>query len=66
MLMETHVFRGLQVDDGHFPSLALGEERKVSAGFDLHGGAERQCQVCSPGRKQNRDVSWIKYLIYNS
>lgn len=66
VLVKTHVFGGLQVDDGHFPSLALGEEWKVSAGFDLHGGAERQCQVCSSGCKQNRNVSWIKYLIYNS
>lgn len=46
---ETHVFRGLQVDNGQFPSFALGEKWKVSAGFDLQGGAQRQCQVCSSG-----------------
>lgn len=46
---ETDVFRGLQVDDGQFPSLALGEEWKVSARFDLQGGAERQRQVGPSG-----------------
>ena len=54
---DTHVFRGLQVDDGDFPAFALGEERKVAAGFDLHGGAERQRQVRSSGCRQNRNIS---------
>lgn len=43
---------GLQVDNNQFPSSALGEERKVSAGFDLHGRAKCQCQVCSSGCQQ--------------
>lgn len=46
---KTHMFGGLQVDDGHFPSFALGEEWKVSTWFDLQGGAERQRQVRSSG-----------------
>ncbi len=57
MAVKTHVFRGLQVDDGHFPSLALGEEWKVSTWFDLQGGAERQCQVCSSGCRRKRNTS---------
>lgn len=56
---ETHVFCGLQVDNGHFPSFALGEEWKVSTGFDLQGGAERQRQVCSSACRQRRNVSQI-------
>lgn len=56
---ETHVFGGLQVDNGHFPSFALGEEWKVSTGFDLQGGAERQRQVCSSACRQRRNVSQI-------
>lgn len=39
------MLRGLQVDNNYFPAFALGDEWKVSAGFDLHGGAQRQCQV---------------------
>lgn len=44
---DTHMFGGLQVNDGQFPSFALVEERQVSAGFDLQGRAECQRQVRS-------------------
>lgn len=42
MLEGTYMLGGLQVDDGQLPSFALGDEGQVSAGFDLHGCAERQ------------------------
>lgn len=53
------MFGGLQVDDGHFPPFALGEERKVAAGFDLQGRAERERQVCPPGRRGERHTSHL-------
>lgn len=62
----TYVFSGLQVNDGQLPSLALCDEGQVSAGFDLHGCAERQCQVCPSGGKsekqrvKNPDISTLK------
>lgn len=43
---ETYVLCGLEVDDGQLSSLALGDEGQVSTGFNLHGCAQRQCQIC--------------------
>lgn len=43
---ETYMLSGLQVDNGQLPSLPLRDEGQVSAGFDLHGCAERQRQIC--------------------
>lgn len=47
VMKETYVLRGLQVDDGQLPSLALCDEWQISAGFDLHGCPEGQREVCS-------------------
>lgn len=60
------MFCGLQVDDGHLASLALGDERQVAAGLDLQGGAERQRQVCSPERrrKASQIMSWSYFFFY--
>lgn len=46
------MFGGLQVNDGQFPSFALGEQRQVSAGFDLQGRAEGQRQVGSSAQTE--------------
>lgn len=56
----THVFGGLQVDNHHFPSFALGEEWEVSTGFYLHGGTERQGQVSSSVCRYWRNMSQVK------
>lgn len=53
------MFGGLQVDDGHFPPFALGEEGKVAAGFDLQGRAERERQVCPSGCRRKRQRSHL-------
>lgn len=53
------MFGGLQVDNDQFATFTLGEERKVSTGFDLQGGAQRQCQVCSSGCRQLKKRSGI-------
>lgn len=57
------MFGGLQVDDGHFPPFALGEERKVAAGFDLQGRAERERQVRPPGcRRKTHHIYLLSHV----
>lgn len=56
---ETHMLGRLQIDNDHLPSFALSEEWKISTGFDLHGRAERQCQVCSSAGKEHGNTSNI-------
>lgn len=60
---ETHVFGGLQVNDGQFPSFALGEQWQVSAGFDLQGRAEGQRQVGSSAER-GRDNSPLEVTSF--
>lgn len=59
----THVFGGLQVNDGQFPSLALGEQRQVSAGFDLQGRAECQRQIRSSAETERVHHSKEQLLL---
>lgn len=57
------MFGGLQVDDGHFPPFALGEERKVAAGFDLQGRAERERQVCPSGSRGEETYVTLSFSL---
>lgn len=53
------MFCALQVDNDQFPSFAFCDEWKVSAGFDLQGGAERQSQV-----RLSADSREIRHMLF--